>query len=373
VSQGRVARLRARGQRRLSRHPRLAGLVDHGRRAWGRAGDVLWARLAGAVTYFGFLSLFPVLALGFAILGVVAAHRPELRASVEDAVSQAFPGLVGSGPQQVSLDALATAATSAGIIGALGLLYAGTGFADALRDALHVVFGTSTQTMNIVVKKARSVVALAVVGSLLLLSAVASTLATSATSWLLRLAGLDGSTWADLALRLLGIGVGLLLDMAVLAAAFRFMSGAAPSWRAMRGGVLLGAVGLEVLKLLAGRLLVGTVSNPVYASFAVLVGLLVWINFSARVVLLAAAWVAVGDGLPLRAGAGVSPWAARESAAEPASPRPAPVAPSASSGSRRRRTVAAGAVLLGLAYVRGRRDGARSAVREGTPDRSRSG
>lgn len=369
-----MGRLRARGQRWLGRHPRLAHPVHRGARAWRRAGDVLWARLAGAVTYFGFLSLFPVLALGFAILGVVAAQRPELRSSVEDAVSQAFPGLVGSGPQQVSVDALGAAATSAGVIGALGLLYAGTGFADALRDALHVVFGTDTQSMNFVVKKARSVVALAVVGSLLLLSAVASTLATSATSWLLKLADLSGSFWADLALRLLGIGVGLLLDMAVLTAAFRFMSGARPSWRAMRGGVLVGAVGLEVLKLLAGRLLVGTVSNPVYASFAVLVGLLVWINLSARVVLLAAAWVAVGDGLPLGEGVGVSPWAAREPAGPqvPAQPGPAPVPAPAS---RRRRVVVAGALLLGVAYVRGRRDGARSAVemREGTPDPHRSG
>ena len=57
-------------------------------------------------------------------------------------------------------------------------------------------------------------------------------------------------------------------------------------------GALIGAVGFELLKSAATLLLAGTLTNPVYASFAVLVGLLVWINLVMRLVLFSAAWTA---------------------------------------------------------------------------------
>ena len=49
---------------------------------------------------------------------------------------------------------------------------------------------------------------------------------------------------------------------------------------------------VEVLKLAGTFLVAHTVRNPVYASFAVLVGLLVWINLASRFILFTAAWTA---------------------------------------------------------------------------------
>jgi membrane protein len=57
-------------------------------------------------------------------------------------------------------------------------------------------------------------------------------------------------------------------------------------------GALLGAVGFEVLKQFGTFLISNTTSNPIYATFAVAVGLLIWINFVTRVTLWAAAWTA---------------------------------------------------------------------------------
>src|SRR4051812_950683 len=51
---------------------------------------------AGAVTYFGFLSLFPLLALTFAVVGFVVRWYPAAQDQVTDALNSYLPGLVGS-------------------------------------------------------------------------------------------------------------------------------------------------------------------------------------------------------------------------------------------------------------------------------------
>jgi membrane protein len=63
-------------------------------------------------------------------------------------------------------------------------------------------------------------------------------------------------------------------------------------------GALLGAIGFGLLKQVASLLLGQTLSNPIYGAFAVMVGLLVWINFSVRFVLYVAAWTATAGLCP---------------------------------------------------------------------------
>jgi membrane protein len=60
-------------------------------------------------------------------------------------------------------------------------------------------------------------------------------------------------------------------------------------------GALLGAIGFAALKQLATLLLSGTLRNPVYGTFTVIVGLLVWINISVRLILYVAAWTATAE------------------------------------------------------------------------------
>jgi membrane protein len=65
--------------------------------------------------------------------------------------------------------------------------------------------------------------------------------------------------------------------------------------------VLLGALGIGALKVVGGALLGGAGTNPLLASFAVIVGLLIWFNLLCQVMLLAASWIYVGmtdKGLP---------------------------------------------------------------------------
>jgi membrane protein len=72
----------------------------------------------------------------------------------------------------------------------------------------------------------------------------------------------------------------------------RVVSGVPVPWRDLRQGALVGGVGLSLLKISASALLPRLTANPFFASFAIVVGLLIWLNLIARLVLICAAWAA---------------------------------------------------------------------------------
>jgi membrane protein len=266
--------------------------ADHAVRAYDRHSDVLGGRLAAAITYFGFLSFFPLLALAFAAVGYVSAVYPGAQEDVTEAVRDAFPSLVGPGEGQISIVDVIDAKAGAGLFGLLGLLYAGLGWLDALRDALRRVFGTDDIEIGLLKKKLVDVVLLLVLGLSLLVSLAVSSLATSATTYVLDLVGLEETTVAVALLKVLSVTLAVGVDVLVFAILLARLSGARLTFRQVRSGAVLAAVGFEVLKLV-GTFLVGrTTANPLYATFGVVVGLLVWINLVSRLAVFAAAWTA---------------------------------------------------------------------------------
>src|SRR3546814_5223037 len=91
---------------------------------------------AGAVTYFAFLSFFPILALGFFVIGYVAKVYPEAQENLTEALGSVLPGMVGEDEGQISLEAIQDAAGAVGLIGLAGVLYAGLGWLSGMREAL---------------------------------------------------------------------------------------------------------------------------------------------------------------------------------------------------------------------------------------------
>jgi membrane protein len=55
---------------------------------------------------------------------------------------------------------------------------------------------------------------------------------------------------------------------------------------------LIGAVGFELLKLLLGGYIRGVAARSMYGAFGVPIALLLWINFTAKLMLFCAAWTA---------------------------------------------------------------------------------
>jgi hypothetical protein len=79
--------------------------------------------------------------------------------------------------------------------------------------------------------------------------------------------GLDQGTLAVALLKVISVAVALLADTVLFAIVFSRLSGAKLTWRQVRSGALLAAVGFELLKLL-GTFLIGRVTqNQLYATF----------------------------------------------------------------------------------------------------------
>ncbi|WP_081748602.1 YihY/virulence factor BrkB family protein [Nocardiopsis sp. CNT312] len=264
-------------------------VFDHLVRALGRYAECSGSLLAGAVTYYAFLSFFPLLALAFAAVGFVAAGQAELTSYLEEALDQILPGL----SDQLPVEEIANARLGAGLIGVLGLLYSGLNAVSELRQALHRVWLRKVKdSPNFLLGKAIDLLVMLGLGVALLCTVAFTSVAQAATGFLLSLVGLDGSLVANLALRGLALVIAVAANTAIFAMVFRLLSGSGRPLRELWHGALLGAVGFEILKSVAAMLLSGTLSNPLYASFAVLVGLLVWINFVMRIVVLSASWAA---------------------------------------------------------------------------------
>ena len=215
---------------------------DHAVRAYDRNSEVLGGQLAAAVTYFGFLSFFPLLALAFAMVGYVSSVYPGAQDGVTRAVEGAFPSLVGPGEGQINIQDVIDAKAGAGVAGLLGLLYAGLGWLDALRDSLRRVFGTEDLDISLIKKKLVDILEMVLLGVSLLLSLVASSLATAATTYVLDLVGLEESFLATALLKVLSVALAVLIDVVIFAILLSRLSGAKLPWRQVRSGALLGAV-----------------------------------------------------------------------------------------------------------------------------------
>lgn len=262
---------------------------DHLARAYQRYQDRRGDRLAAAMTYFGFLSFFPLLALAYALLGYLVGVSERARAYLVDATHSLLPGLA----QRLPVEQIAQAKAAAGIIGLVGLLITGLGWVGAARESMREIWGTDPNGGgNFLMKKLTDVGLLAFLGTMMILSVAVSGTAISATHAVLGLLGLADVVGMGTALWVLSICVAAVFDAVVFLVVFSKISGTRAPWRRLVKGALFGAVGFELLKLIA-TLLIGSVTrNPVYASFAVVVGLLVWIDVVSRFFLFTAAWTA---------------------------------------------------------------------------------
>ena len=71
---------------------RLKGMAPY--RAWTRFTESSGNLLAAGVSYYAFFSIFPALALAFAIFGFVLQGRPDLVADIANSLNSAFPGMI---------------------------------------------------------------------------------------------------------------------------------------------------------------------------------------------------------------------------------------------------------------------------------------
>ncbi len=263
-------------------------LVDHAVRVVQRYGEVKGNLQAGAMTFFGFLSFFPLMLMAFTIVGWVSKVYPQSQGDLVRLVQEVFPGIIGRDEGQIRMSAIEDAAAVTGPIAFVGILYAGLGWVAAMRDALVLVFEVERKPPNFLVTKLRDLAVLAVVGTVLLLSVAVSGFLSWFARQFLDLLSL-GSELAP-AVVLFSLVLGIAASTLFFFLIFKLLTRPPVPDRSLAKGALVGALGFEVLKRLSSLLIAGTEGRPAFQAFGIVLILLVWINYFSRVVVLAACW-----------------------------------------------------------------------------------
>ncbi|KUN85896.1 hypothetical protein AQJ66_13190 [Streptomyces bungoensis] len=261
-------------------------MLTHAWRSYERLDRVKWTRLAAAMTFVSFVALFPLLTVGAAI--AAATLSPGQQRNVEQKIGAQFPGLA----DQLDITTLVQNAGTVGVIAGAVLLLTGIGWVGQVRDCLRAVWELPDRQENPVLTKAKDAGILLGFGGALLVTLAASTLASAAVGRLARTLGLAEHGWGVVLLQVAAFAVAVLADFLVLLYVLTLLPGVEPTRRRLLVAALTGAVGFELLKLLLSGYIQGVAAKSMYGAFGVPVALLLWINFTAKLVLFCASWTA---------------------------------------------------------------------------------
>lgn len=268
-------------------------------------------RLAGAVTFFGFLALFPLLTVALAI--AVTTLTPTRVDTLKHKIADQVPGLANS----LGLDSLIANAATVGVLSGLLLLISGLGWVGTIRGAIRDIWQLPEEDGNVVLRKVWDCVVLVGLGVVSVVSLGASAITTQLAGRLASGLGLSDQGQAHYLLAVAGfviaVGADLLLFLYLLAPFPRI---AGQHRRDLMTAALIGAVGFELLKLLLSSYLGSVAGKSLYGAFGVPVALLLWINFVCRLLMYCVAWTALADPEGARARARASAETAYRAAGE---------------------------------------------------------
>ncbi|MBS0025412.1 YihY/virulence factor BrkB family protein [Microbacterium paraoxydans] len=257
--------------------------------------------LAAGVSYQALFAIFAAVYLAFAIAGLWLGGSEDAVNGLIDIINNYIPNLILEQggvftPQQVQ----EIASNTTGVLGVTGLIALGTviwtaiGWVTFSRRAIRDIFGLEPDRRSYLVLKARDLLAALIFGVSLILGSALSSASAAVLSWVLSLLGWDsGSDGLNLGIRIGTVLVSFVLLTGALAAMVRFLTGTSLHWGTIWPGALLGGAAMTVLQFGVGFLLSYTPSNPLLATFAIFVGLLLWFRVNGVVMLVAASWMAV--------------------------------------------------------------------------------
>jgi membrane protein len=253
--------------------------------------------LAGGLSLTLLYSAFAGLYVGFAVVGMVANSNPAFENAIVTSVSNSVPGLIdtGDGGAIQVHELFASRALTVTSIIALVLVFAtALSWFSSARSAVRLFFQLPRDTTFFLLLKLKDLALVIGFGIVVILSAGLSVFSTSALDFLFGLVGIDHhSEFATLVARGVGLLLALAIDTATLAVLFRVLAATRIPFRRLIVGSLLGGIGLGVLKVLGATIVGGAGRNPLLASFAVIIGLLVWMGLVCQVILISATWIAV--------------------------------------------------------------------------------
>ncbi len=237
--------------------------------------------MAASIAYFSFFSLFPLL------VGVVAGaslflDRVEIQSRLDGMLSDEFPGSADF--LRTNIEALIDLRGAAGIASVLGLLWSASKMFGALSRGINLAFGVP-KGHPFYLSKLRYFGMTIGLSLLLLIAVGASTAIDIVTQVDLTRFGLDGTRFASLGGRFASL-VSVFVTVVLI---YKLVPYERRAWR----DILLGALAATLLFELGKVLFVLYLENvhsleAVYGSLTSVIVLLLWLYFSARVLLFGA-------------------------------------------------------------------------------------
>ena len=234
-------------------------------------GDDDGGDLAALIAYRAFFSLFPLLLVLTTVLGYVLAGNPDLQREAVDSTLAQLP-VIG---EQIKLSSLEGNGVALAV-GVAGSLWAGFGVVLATEGALDRIWAVPRcERAGLLASRLRALVVLLVLGALTIASTIASGLVGGG-------AGVLGP--------LGGVALSIGINAVVFGVVFTLLGRHSASLGALLPGIALAAVCWSALQLVGGYFVSHQIRNatPAYDTFALVLGLLVWIQLGAMLTVFSA-------------------------------------------------------------------------------------
>jgi membrane protein len=235
-------------------------------------GDDQAGQLAALISYYGFVSIFPLLLVLVTVLGFVLQGEPHEQKKILDGTLGQFPIL----SDYLKLHSLSGSGVALAI-GVVGSLLAGMGVTSAAQNAFNRIWDVPFKDRpNFLFSRLRSLGMLAILGTLSILSTV--------------LAGFVGAASHGAIADVAGVMLAFVVNLGLFMAAFGLLTAVDISWRDLLPGVIVAAVFWQLLQHLGGFYLDHELkrTSALYGIFALVLGLLAWLYLGAQLMIFAA-------------------------------------------------------------------------------------
>jgi len=250
--------------------------------------------MSAGMSFQAIFALFAALWVAFCVFGFILAGNRELSDELFRRLNAFIPNLVG--PDGLIHEDALTSARILGWTGAIavaGLFWTALSWLGTLRTAIGRIFDLPDPVAPFWLLLLRDLAAAIGAGVGLVVASALSLVGNRIVGWLSDAAGVSANPLYDIGSKVVSTAIMLVIHALLLYGALRWVGALRIPRRALLEGLAVGAVALTVLQLLASFLIGRAASNPLLATFAAFVGLMVWLNFMSQAVLIATAWSAV--------------------------------------------------------------------------------
>ena len=235
--------------------------------------------LAALVTYYAFVSLFPLTLLFISIAGFVLQGDPTLQHQIVNSALGNLP-VIGN---DIRKNIGGFKGSTAGVaIGVIGLIYGALGATQSAQAAFNQIYAVPRNDQpNPIKSRIRSFFLLLLLGTFILV--------TSGLNFLIS-TGNDVSAQMGSELKVLGFALSAVISVAIFTGAFQLLTAQDLHWRDVGIGGAIAGTGWTLLQAFGSRYVVHEVNHgsALYGVFGVVLGTLAWVYIVALTVMVSA-------------------------------------------------------------------------------------